>query len=242
MRAKYVYGVVASTGRAPRDRGIGGAPLTLVRGDGVAALVSDVAGSPVLDREAISAHERVLERAMTSGTVLPMRFGIVMDGESDVRDELLNAHGERLRAQLLELAGAVQLQVRAVYEEQTVLREVLSDDPELRALRDSIQGLAEAATRHARIRLGELVAAALDHKRSVDAEAILAALTPLSQRVSASQPEHERIVMHASFLVAREGVSRFDAALEEIGRSQVGRIRLKLTGPLPPHSFVSLES
>jgi hypothetical protein len=47
-------------------------------------------------------------------------------------------------------------------------------------------------------------------------------------------------VLSASFLVDREQLNQFDEALEEVAAGQAGRIRFKLTGPLPPHSFVEL--
>ncbi|HEY2436500.1 MAG TPA: GvpL/GvpF family gas vesicle protein, partial [Solirubrobacteraceae bacterium] len=56
------------------------------------------------------------------------------------------------------------------------------------------------------------------------------------------EPAHERIAADASFLVERERIAEFDAEVDRIGRAQAGRLRLKLTGPLPPHSFVRLAA
>jgi len=53
-------------------------------------------------------------------------------------------------------------------------------------------------------------------------------------------PPHERIVLNASFLVDSSRLTEFDAAVEQVGESQGGRMRFKYTGPLPPHSFVEL--
>jgi hypothetical protein len=37
-------------------------------------------------------------------------------------------------------------------------------------------------------------------------------------------------------------MATFDDAVDEIGRAQADRMRLKYTGPLPPHSFVKLRT
>ena len=56
--------------------------------------------------------------------------------------------------------------------------------------------------------------------------------------VELAEPPHERAVFSGSFLVARNRVREFDDALERIAMEQAERIRFKLTGPLPPHTFV----
>jgi hypothetical protein len=48
------------------------------------------------------------------------------------------------------------------------------------------------------------------------------------------------MAVNASFLVERDGLSAFDRAVDALGEEQAGRIRLRYTGPLPPHSFVEL--
>ena len=55
--------------------------------------------------------------------------------------------------------------------------------------------------------------------------------------VEIGDPSHERVALSASFLVEREQLARFDETLEDVARAQAGRLRFKLTGPLPPHSF-----
>jgi hypothetical protein len=169
-----------------------------------------------------------------------MRFGVVMDGSEDVRRQLLEPHREDLRTQLIELAGKVELNVRAVYEEDVLLREILSEDPEIARLRDVIRDRSEDATYYERIRLGELVAKAVEAKRHNDAQAIVDALAPETLAADVLPPAHERVAVSVSFLVERARLEAFDAVLEAIARDLVGRIRFKLTGPRAPHSFVEL--
>src|SRR5919201_3578878 len=143
--AKYVYGVVrARRGSRPRLAGIYDKPVKVVARDGLGALVSDVPDGPIdAGRDELLAHSHVLERALERGVVLPMRFGVVMPSEQAVREALLAAHEAELRTQLDEMEGKVELNVKAIYEEQTILREVLAENPEVAELRRLLEGKPE---------------------------------------------------------------------------------------------------
>jgi Gas vesicle synthesis protein GvpL/GvpF len=241
--ATYVYGVLSAEHEPPSIKGIGGAPLREITSDGIAALVSDMNGHELtLGREEVAAHARVLEQALEGGTVLPMRFGVVMAGEPAVKTALLDAHLDELRDQLSEMSGKVELRLRAVYDEHALMREVVQEDLDVARLRDSLRGAPEDATYYGRIQLGELVAKAVERKRESDAAALLDSLAPLALDMKISDPNNERVVLNASFLVERERMGAFDEAVDTIGLAQADRMRLKLTGPLPPHSFVRLHT
>ena len=239
--AQYVYGIVGPDATAPGGKGIGGGPLRLITGEHSAALVSDVPERALrFGREEMLVHGKVLERAMAKGTVLPMRFGIVMSGPEEIRGRLLDEHGPELREQLVELAGKVEIRIRATYDEKWLLREVVRDVPEIAELRASMQGRTADATYYTRIRLGELVAAAVERRRERDAEAILEALAVAALAVEPGRGAHERLVFQASFLVEQDRLKEFNELLDRIADGYGGWIRFKYTGPLPPHSFVQL--
>jgi hypothetical protein len=239
--AEYVYGIVEAGAPEPTGSGIRDAPLRLIGDESVAVLVSSLEGEELrLGREEAMTHARVLEDALSRGTVLPMRFGVVVADVDEVRERILGGHGGELVEQLERLAGKVELAVRALYEEDRLMREIVQTHPEIARRREALRGQPEDATYYERIGLGEMVAEAVERARESDANTILEVLSPLALAVEIGQPGHERVVLNASFLVERESVQRFDDALEELARSQAERIRFKLTGPLPPHSFVEL--
>jgi hypothetical protein len=240
--AKYVYGVVrADRGSRKKQSGINDEPVKVVTHEGVGALTSDVPSDFVeAGRDELLTHSRVLERALEDGVVLPMRFGVVMPDEGSVRDELLEPHRAELEAQLDEMEGKVEINIKGIYEEEAVLREVLAENPEVAELREAIQGKPEDATYYERIRLGELVAEGLTGKRVDDEREIVDRLLACALAVEVGEPVHERMAVNASFLVERDRLERFDRAVDQLGEDQARRIRLKYTGPLPPHSFVEL--
>ena len=239
---KYVYGVVPASAAPPARTGIGGAEVETITSNAAAAIVSDVPdGDLEAGREELMVHARVLEDALEDGVVLPMRFGAVMADADSVRHELLERHQEALVAQLAELEGKAELRLRAVFEETALMSEVVRENPEIAALREALRGQDEEATYYERIRLGEMVAAAVERKREVEGQVILDALAPLAVAVDSGDLGPERVALSASFLVERERIAEFDEAVDELGRAREGRMRLKYTGPLPVHSFVELS-
>ena len=239
---KYVYGVVRARTPPPARPGIHGGAVGTIAADGTAALVSDVSGDELeAGREELLVHAQVLEDALEVGVVLPMRFGAVMASADAVRTDLLDRHHDALVSQLAELEGKVELRLRAVFEETALMTEVVRENPEIADLREVLRGRDEDATYYERIRLGEMVAAAVEAKREHEGREILEALAPLAVAVDTAALDHERVALSASFLVERERIAGFDEAVDEIGRAQQGRLRLKYTGPLPAHSFVELS-
>ncbi len=74
----------------PEGTGIAGAPLRLIASGSAAALVSELPVDEVrFGREEAMTHARVLENALSRGTVLPMRFGVVVADQDEVRARVL---------------------------------------------------------------------------------------------------------------------------------------------------------
>jgi hypothetical protein len=157
-----------------------------------------------------------------------------------VADLLAPRHDELVR--LLErFDGLVELSVKAFYREEAVLAEIVMDDPHIARLREATQTQPEAATYGLRLQLGEAVARALEARRQEDAIRIGSSLRPLAEELVLEEPAVENLVVKASLLVPRSRLEKVDAAVSELARRNTSRIQFKYVGPLPPHSFVSLE-
>jgi len=206
--------------------------------EGGAALVTEVEPGGVAPRRAnLLAHADVLRRAIDHGPALPMRWGMVLADEAAVRAEL-SRRGQELAQMLEALQDRIEMSVSALYREEVLLREVVAENPAVAAIQRDIRGRPTAATHFDRIRLGELVAQAVQAKRERDGHEILHELESHAVAVAPDAPLHERGVVNAAFLVPRDKVAEFDAAVERVSRARAGRMQFKLIGPLPPHSFV----
>jgi gas vesicle protein GvpL/GvpF len=243
MSATYVYGLVAADTELPDDlKGLGpsGRVSTVAHGQ-VAAIVSDVpVDRPLGTRDDLLAHEAVVDTVAAETAVLPMRFPAVVE-EKGVVEELLAPHHDRFVAVLGELKGRVQFTLKGRYERDPVLRELIESDPEIRALQEKVRDLPEDASYYDRVRLGELVVAALEQRRDEEAAQMVRRLEPFVVGVVSNQPGQPDDVVNAAFLVERERVSEFENAVEDLGRDLAGRVRLRLLGPLAPYDFVPEE-
>jgi len=239
----YVYGVIRTTDAQPvRAPGVGiGSPVRVVQSTTLCAVTSDVERGYVhASREDLQRHMRVLQDVAAFATVVPLKFGTVMPDEEAVIRELLQARRSDLERLLAALDGRVELSLRATYEE-IVLSEVVEQDAEVASLRERVRGRDEASTYYERIRLGELVAAAMVAKRRQDTADVLAKLQPLAEDVRLGDVSHERSVLSAAFLVRRERLEEFDSAAAQVAAEQEARIKFRYAGPLPPYSFVGSE-
>lgn len=238
----YVYGVLSGAEQAGVSvDGVEGAEVRTVEHAGLAALVSTLNADALAAAREVRAHWRVLDEASRSATVLPVRFGTVMQGDAAVREQLLAPNAARLTELLQELAGRVQLNVKADYDEEELLREVVRASPKVASLRDRLKTVSDAAGYYDRIRLGELVAAEVDGRRQRDEALAIARLEPVAVSARAEPVTSQGGAFNLAFLVEAGEVDRFSEAVGLL-RAELGeRISLRYVGPLPPYSFADTD-
>jgi hypothetical protein len=238
----YVYGVLAGAD-APNVSadGVEQAHVRTVEHAGLAALVSTLEGDELAAAREVRAHWRVLEDASKSATVLPVRFGTVLEGDRAVRERLLEPNAERLTEMLDELAGRVQLNVRGDYDEDRLLREVVRTSPQVAALRDRVSGLSDTAGYYDRIRLGELVAAQVAACREQDSALAIAGLEPFAVSARAEDVSSQNAAFKLAFLVDSGEVDTFSEAVGRLREDLGERVALTYVGPLPPYSFAETD-
>ena len=237
--AVYVYGVVrADELPAVAAEGVADAPVELLEHDGLAALVSKLPGRDFrVKRRDLQRHLQVLEDAFGEATIVPCPFGTVVVSEDAVRGMLLTERREELLAALARLEGKVQLNVKAVYDEEELLRELLRLHPELARLQASTKRLGDAGY-YEQIRLGELIAAALSERRELDSQRLLRHLDERSED-TVIEPAADYVALKASFLVSRKQLRKFDDALERAAEAEQPALRIEVIGPLPPTAFAA---
>jgi hypothetical protein len=237
--ALYCYGIVAAdAAQTELPRGLGGKPVEPVVHEDLAALTSAVASGPIrARRNDLQTHFDVLAGVFDRATVLPLRFGMVFDSEESLVAELLRPRHDELVSLLRELRDRVELRVTAHYREDAILAEIVSENPRVARLRQATQG---TPAQPLLLELGELVTAELQARTRRDAQALLERLRPLVLDHELDEEPIEYQVLRASFLVDRRRVDDVEAELNRFAGWQRDRIDVKLVGPLPPHSFVSL--
>jgi hypothetical protein len=234
----YVYGIIASGHPALPEglTGVGDPPREvrlLPEGD-LTAVVSDAPEGLRPKRKDLLAHQNVLSEAGAAGCVLPMRFGSVATDDKSVTDvlaERADHYKERLRA----LDGRVEYNIKANHVEEAVLHHVMAENPEIRALAEANRQ-AGGGSYESKIKLGEMVAAAVQAREADDAIALRRLLEAEADAESVG-PESTGWLANLSYLVDREQAETFLAAVERV-RQELPHLEVRVNGPLPPYSFV----
>lgn len=234
----YVYGITASSHPAlPEDLvGVGDPPrqVRVLQAGELAAVVSDAPEGLRPKRKDLLAHQAVLAEVGAAGVVLPMRFGSVAPDDDTVTG-VLTERADHYKERLGVLEGKVEYNVKASHQEEAVLHLVMSENPDIRAMTEANRQ-AGGGTYDDRLRLGEMVVAAVKAREAQDAAELQQALEPLTADVAAG-PESSGWLLNLSFLAERDSAEEFLAAVDEV-RQRHPHIELRVNGPLPPYSFV----
>jgi hypothetical protein len=241
---KYMYCIICSPDpRRFTTLGIGerGDVVHTLHFEDLAAVVSD---SPVVEydssRRNMMAHTLVLEEVMQEFTILPVRFGTVGPSVEAIQEKLLKRRFGEFHGLLREMEGRVELGLKAFWYEDVIFQEIVEENPPIRRLRDSLTGRPSEETYYERIRLGEMIEAAMWKKRDKDAEKILTSLRPLVRETRANKVIMDRMVLNAAFLVDEARQVEFDAAVERLDEEVRKRLIFKYVGPVPPYNFVNI--
>ncbi|MFD9093504.1 GvpL/GvpF family gas vesicle protein [Streptomyces collinus] len=234
----YVYGITSgSHPTLPEGTAGVGNPARTVRvltaGD-LAAVVSDAPEDLRPKRRDLLAHQNVLAEAGAAGCVLPMRFGSVAT-DDDAVCQVLTERSEHYQERLRELDNKVEYNVKATHVEEAVLHLVMAENADLRTLAEDNRR-AGGGGYDDKIRLGEMVAAAVKAKEGEDATEVHGLLSPGAAAVSVG-PESSGWLLNVSFLVDRGSAENFLASVEQVRQSHP-HLDLRVNGPLPPYSFV----
>jgi hypothetical protein len=241
----YVYGIIpaADADQWPETPGLGdpGSTVRTVTEGGMAALVSDLPPDHMPGRlEDLETHRRVLSQAIERGTAIPMRFGVVMDGDDVVRQRLLARHAAELSDVLHRLNGHVQMNVKAFYAEDALLEDVLSTQPDLARQSAALAQLPESEMSAARVQFGEMVAKAVETRRAEVESALMDKLSPLAADVRLDPPTSDRVAFNAQLLIHRDRREALDDEIRELGETLSGILAFRYIGPLAPFSFADL--
>jgi len=241
---KYLYCIIRSEEPVRfTTLGIGerSDPVHTVNYMGLAAVVSD---SPVVtyegSRREMMVHTLVLEEVMHSFAILPVRFGTVAPSVEAVREKLLKRRFGELNGLFAEVEQRVELGLKAFWYEEVIFKEIVAENPPIRALRDGLMGRRLEETYYDRIHLGEMIESAMWAKRTGDSEAILSRLRPLALSTVTNKIVTDRMVLNAAFLVEEANQARFDETVKGLDAEMSKRVVFKYVGPAPPYNFVNI--
>lgn len=246
MVRTYLYGIVEATNQANLGiTGIDGAsPVYVVTGDGLGCVASDYIAEDLgsLPKEELVrrllAHQRVVEHVMQQYTVLPVKFGTLLDDPQEVLDLLSQGRSEFIDL-LASMADKVEMEVAATWDTNRVLQELGNEDEVMRT-REAIASKGQPSVED-RVRLGQVVKGCMDKRREGYQKRMVAFLRPLALDVAPNALLSDDMVMNVAFLLECARQREFEAAVERLDKVFENEINFRVIGPLPAYSFCTVE-
>jgi hypothetical protein len=131
--------------------------------------------------------------------------------------------------------------VKAFYADDVLVRDALGTNPDLMRRSAELGDSEDPAMQAERVRVGELVAEAVDSRRAEVEAALLDELSPLADRVQVEPPSSERSALNAQVLIDRQRRAALDEKVHELGEGLRGLLGFRYVGPLPPYSFATVS-
>jgi hypothetical protein len=227
----YVYAVLGRGARLPAClTGLGDAALSSVPCRELAVAVSPIEATGLRPTaENVLRHEAIVEALRLSAPALPVRFGTVLPS-LDVVASAIDERYEVLMADLVRLGDTIEFGLTVLWE------------PSAFSHAERGEGATRAQGLGTRYLQSRVAAYRHEVRQREEAEAIARTLETTLGCYTLEQHRillpTQRLAVRAAYLVRPSNVELFRAAFEAV-RHRQPNLRLLLSGPWPPYSFVS---
>jgi hypothetical protein len=245
LKGKYIYCVIPSGEK--RDFGLssigdGKEKIETIPYKELGAVTSELAEEALSPtRENSLAHEEVLLRVMKDYSPLPFEFGTIAPSEKAVSEMLAKNYPVFERA-LRNIKGKIEIDVRAFWRDmKTIFKEIVDEHWAIARFKKEIQARPFSETQADRVRIGMMVARALEVKKKREGERIFGDLKKFTQESKALPIVGDPVITNIAFLLKREKKEEFDKRLDEIASHYEGRVDFRYAGPLPCYNFVDIR-
>ena len=241
----YIYGVIkTSDPQEFGEIGIGNkaSKVLTTRFKGLAAVVSD---SPwkiytsLAKEETIKdlvTHQFVIEKVMENFTVIPVKFGTMMETEDELI-KFLDKGYFLLRNQLRKLQDKIELDLVATRQFPECLAAIYRHRRSIKRKQEEITEKGERASVEDKIALGKAVEQTLRSEKVKANKLILQTLEKLTQDFCLHDLLDENMIFNAAFLIEKKDKESFNQAVSLLDQKFENALRFRLVGPLPPYSF-----
>ncbi len=259
-KAIYLYGVVNHAEvLATFEELKTFAPIRCLSIGNLGALIRDVAmeefGEDALKErmkdpkwleEQVWHHARVLEVALRSGTVIPMKFLTIFKTEERLLESLL-ARDKSLRELLGRLQGKEEWGLKVFCDPQCIQAAVEVQNDGLRQLKARIAARPSGTAYLMQKQSEKLLRRESSLRLAVHLESISRRLLSVARETKFNPAAHEsssrQMVLNASLLVEKTAFSGLENEVNALRQEYLPRgLEFELVGPFPPYSFSVLPA
>lgn len=246
--ALRIYAVVAMDGDVAKIRHVIEGlqdEVELIGGGRFGAVVSNAVPTvPAdLDRRELArrllAHQQVVERVMAVAPVLPVKFSTLAPDRKCV-ERSLEVGEEKFATAFEGLMGKAQFEVVVTWDIERVFGEIAAE-PAIVELKAELAAAAGNVGEHQRAEFGRIVKQSLERRQSEVGAGLQGALSGVAIDSIVGPLMDDHMVLNLALLVAAEPADTLDRCLEDLDAAHDGRLSFRCVGPLPPHSFATVE-
>lgn len=244
----YIYGCIRTS--EPQEFGaIGiGSPASAVKTVIVKDVAAVVSASPFVVYDSLEkertikdlvTHQFVIEQVMRQWTIVPVKFGTMVENEDEVRIFLEHGH-DLLSAELSKMEEKIEMDVVARWNLSSILAALPRRNPQVLDKQKEIALKGGQASIEDKIALGKAIEQALQSEKTRYQQAILQTLKQGSVDVRQHTVASDDMIFNAGFLVDKQKEEVFSEAINVLDRDFEDAVNFRVVGPLPVYSFSTI--
>ena len=225
--------------------GINDLPVQTIAGAGVTAVVSPIAYRQTESNvQHVMAHQRVVEEArkVKDAVVLPVRFGVVINGDTGVK-KLLQNSAPQYKEKMRQLHDKEELGVKVLLNGAESLaqfrKSVELESAAIQKLKDEISSSPNKGRAYfLKMKLQDALKTETLRKIDDMSSVIHQELVGMADRSVKLRSDVNQVILNASYLVDRSKVAAFEQKVLELRQQFAARgLTIHTSGPWAPYSF-----
>ena len=245
----YIYGIIKTS--EPQDFGeigIGSNTASTVLTLGLKDIAAVVSRCPFkvyasLAKEVVvkdlATHQLVIEKVMKRFTILPVKFGTMVEAEDDVI-AFLQKGSLLLNHELDKAKGKIEFDVVAWWDLQKILATISRHNEQIQAKQQEVTTKGEQVNIEDKIMLGKLIEQALKAEKARYQQMILQTLKQETVDMCLHELASDKMILNTAFLLEKSNEQSFDTAIHSLDQKLESTVNFRIVGPLPPYSFATI--
>lgn len=245
----YIYGIIkTSEPQVFGEMGIGDNAVSQVLTLGLKDIAAVVSSSPFIAYDSLSkekvvkdlaTHQLVIEKVMEHFTILPVKFGTMVETEDEVI-EFLKKGSVLLNNELDKAKGKIELDVVVWWELPKILAVISHHNEQIQAKQQEIAMKGEQVSIEDKITLGQFIEQALKAEKARYQQVILQTLKQETVDICLHELASDKMILNAAVLLEKKNEESFDTAIHELDQKLENTVNFRVVGPLPPYSFSTI--
>jgi hypothetical protein len=244
MDGRYIYCIIDWGEKKPIGNfgniGIGENAVYTIDYKDIAAVVSTIPFKQMdSNLNDIVAHQRVVEAAREAGTVLPVRFGVILKNEEGIKKLLAGSYKD-YGAKISRLKGKDEIGIKVLLN-KTSLKKIeaqTEQSEEIRKIKQEMSAAKPGTSYFLKLRLQDAMKNETLMKIDRMVGEINTSLAEAAEDKRLLKGDVGEIVLNAAYLVDKGRIRAFDAKVKELKeRFEKDGMTLHRSGPWAPYSF-----